>query len=69
MLFGACKVVRKGPIDIGWCNRLIAGSGKLEKTKVQRNLVGARNLEGLGTLDRLGLKSLLLLCPTIILNN
>ena len=32
----------------------IAGFGKLEKTKVRRNLVGARSLEGLGTLDRLG---------------
>ena len=38
----------------------IAGSGKLEKTKVRRNLVGARSLDGLGTLGRLGLKGLLL---------
>ena len=36
------------------------GSGKLEKTKVRRNLVGARSLEGLGTLGRLGLEGLLL---------
>ena len=38
----------------------IAESGKLEKTKVWRNLVGARSLEGLGTLGRLGLEGLLL---------
>ena len=38
----------------------IAESGKLKKTKVRRNLVGARILEGLGTLDRLGLEGLLL---------
>ena len=34
--------------------------GKLEKNKVWRNLVGARNLEGLGTSGRLGLEDLLL---------
>ena len=46
----------------------IVGSGKLEKTKVRRNLVGARSLEGLGTLGRLGLKSLLLfMYPNFIL--
>ena len=46
----------------------IAESGKLEKTKVRRNLVGARSLEGLGTLGRLGLKSLLLfMYPNFIL--
>ena len=49
-LFGACEAIRKGPIDIGCCNGLIAGFGKLEKTKVRRNLIGARSLEGLGTL-------------------
>ena len=38
----------------------IAEFGKQEKTKVQRNLVGARRLEGLGTLGRLGLEGLLL---------
>ena len=38
----------------------IAGFGKLEKTKVRRNLVEARSLEGLRTLHRLGLESLLL---------
>ena len=46
----------------------IVGSDKLEKTKVRRNLVGARSLEGLGTLGRLGLKSLLLfMYPNFIL--
>ena len=38
----------------------IAESGKLKKTKVRRNLIGARSLEGLGTLGRLGLEGLLL---------
>ena len=38
----------------------IVESGKLEKKKVRRNLVGARSLEGLSTLGRLGLESLLL---------
>ena len=67
-LFGAWEAVRNGPIDIGWCNGLIAGSGKLEKTKVRRNLVKARSLEGLGTLGRLGLKGLLLfMYPNFIL--
>ena len=42
----------------------ITESGKLEKT-VRRNLVGARSLEGLGTLGRLGLEGLLLfIIPT-----
>ena len=37
----------------------IAESGKLKKTtKVRCNLVGARSLEGLGTLGRLGLEGL-----------
>ena len=67
-IFGARKAIKKGPIDIGCCNGLIAGSGKLEKTKVQRILVGARNLEGLGTLSRLGLEGLLLfIYPNFIL--
>ena len=39
---------------------VIAESGKLENKKVRRNLVGARSLEGLGTLGRLGLEGLLL---------
>ena len=39
---------------------VIAESDKLKKTKVQRNLVGARSLEGLGALGRLGLEGLLL---------
>ena len=38
-----------------------SGIYKLEKTKIRRNLVGVRSLEGLGTLGRLGLKGLLLL--------
>ena len=38
----------------------IAESGKLEKAMVRRNLFGARSLEGLGTLSRLGLEGLLL---------
>ena len=38
----------------------ITESIKLEKPKVRRNLVGARSLEGLGTLGRLGLEGLLL---------
>ena len=47
----------------------IAESGKLKKTKVQRNLVGARSLEGLGTLGRLGLEGLLLfMYPNYILS-
>ena len=46
----------------------IAESGKLEKTKVRSNLVGARNLEGLGTLGRLSLEDLLLfIYPNYIL--
>ena len=44
----------------GGCYGLVAESGKLEKKKVQRNLVGSRSLEGLGTLGRLGLEDLLL---------
>ena len=39
---------------------IIVESGMLEKKKVRRNLVGARSLEGLGTLGRLGLEGLLL---------
>ena len=67
-LFGAWEAIRKGPIDIGLCNGLIAGSGKLEKTKFPHNLIGARSLEGLGTLGRLGLKGLLLfIYPNFIL--
>ena len=54
------EAVRKEPIFIGWCYGLVAESGKLEKKKVRRNLVGVRNLEGLGALGRLGLEGLLL---------
>ena len=47
---------------------VITESGKLEKTKVRRNLVGARSLEGLGTLGRLGMEGLLLfMYPNFIL--
>ena len=35
-------------------------SGKLKKTKVRRNLVGARSLEGLRTQGILGLEGLML---------
>ena len=54
------EAVRKEPIFIGWCYGEVAESGKLEKKKVRRNLVGARSLEGLGALGRLGLEGLLL---------
>ena len=48
--------------------RAIAEFGKLEKTKVRRNLVRAKRLEGLGTLGRLGLEGLLLfMYPNFIL--
>ena len=46
----------------------IAGSDKLEKTKVRRNLVEAGSLKGLGILGRLGLGGLLLfMYPNFIL--
>ena len=46
----------------------IAGSGKLEKTKVWRNLVGARSLVVLDTLSRFGLEGLLVfMYPNFIL--
>ena len=46
----------------------IAKSDKLEKAMVQRNLIGVRSLEGLGTLGRLGLEGLLLfMYPNFIL--
>ena len=37
------EAIRKEPIFIGWCYGLVAESGKLEKKKVRRNLVGARS--------------------------
>ena len=47
---------------------VIAESDKLKKTKVWRNLVGERSLEGLGILGRLGLEGLLLfMYPNFIL--
>ena len=46
----------------------IVESDKLEKTKVRHKLVGARSLEDLDTLGRLGLKGLLLfMYPNFIL--
>ena len=46
----------------------IVKSGKLKKTKVWRNFIGARSLEGLGTLGKLGLEDLLLfIYPNFIL--
>ena len=39
---------------------VIVKFGKLKKTKVRRNLVGTRSLEGLGALGRLGLEGLFL---------
>ena len=47
---------------------VIGESGKLKKTKVWHNLVGARSLEGLGTLGKLGLEGFLLfMYPNFIL--
>ena len=54
------KQLRRNQFHIGWCYGQVAESGKLEKKQVRRNLVGARRLEGLGTLGRLGLEGLLL---------
>ena len=54
------EAIRKEPIYIGWCYGLVAESEKLEKKKVWRNLVGARSLEDLGALGRLGLEGLML---------
>ena len=46
----------------------ITRSGKLEKTNVRHNLVGARSLKGLGTLGRSGVEGLLLfMYPNFIL--
>ena len=67
MLFDLSRVLSAfGTLgNIGRCQGwrmlwIIAESGKLEKKKVRRNLVGARSLKGLGTSGRLGLESLLL---------
>ena len=47
---------------------VIVESDKLEKTKVRRNFVGARSLEGLDTPGRLSLEGLLLfMYPNFIL--
>ena len=45
----------------------IAESGKLEKKKVRRNLVGVRSMKGLDTLGRLGLEGLAVHDPNFIL--
>ena len=54
------EAVRNEQIYIGWYYGQVAESGKLEKKKVRRNLVGARSLEGLSALGRLDLEGLLL---------
>ena len=54
------KQLGRNQFQIGWCYGQVAESGKLEKKQVRRNLVGARSLEGLGTLGRLGFEGLLL---------
>ena len=59
-LFGALGSNSKGTNSHWLMLQVIAESGMVKKTKVQHNLVGARSLEGLGTLGRLGLESLLL---------
>ena len=57
------------PLCMNWLMLwVIAESNKLKKTKVRCNLVGARSLEGLGTLGRLGLEGLFLfMYPNFIL--
>ena len=67
-LFGALGSSLKGTNSYWLMLWVIAESGKLKKTKVRRNLVGARSLEGLGTLGQLGLEGLLLfMYPNFIL--
>ena len=44
----------------GGCYGQVAESGKLEKKKIRRNLIGVKSLEGLDTSGRLGLEGLLL---------
>ena len=62
------EAVKKGPISYWLMLWFIAESGKLKKTNVRHNLVGARSLDGLGTLSRLGLTDLLLfMYPNFIL--
>ena len=57
-LFGALGSNSEGKNSYRLMLWVIAESDKLKKTKVWRNRV--RNMEGLGTLGRLGLEGLLL---------
>ena len=67
-LFGALGSSSEGTNSYWLMLWVIAEFGKLKKTKVRRNLVGTRSLEGLGTLGRLGLEGLLLfMYPNYIL--
>ena len=67
-LFGALGSSSEGTNSYWLMLWVIAESGKLKKTKVRHNLFGARSLEGLGTLGRLGLEGLLLfMYPNFIL--
>ena len=65
--FGAWEAVQKGPIHFV-VQLTYYEIRKAKKDKVQCYPVGARSLEGLGTLDRLGLEGLLLfMYPNFIL--
>ena len=59
MLFGAWKQFREDQF-IWLMQWTYCGIRKAKEDIVRLNLVGARNLEGLGALDRLDLKGLLL---------
>ena len=66
--FWCCWEALEDAKDGGYNMELVAGSGKLEKTKVQHNFVGTRNLKGLDTLGILGLEGFLLfMYPNFIL--
>ena len=54
------KQLGRNQFHIGLCYGQVTESGKLEKKQVRCNLVGAKSLEGLGTLGRLILEGLLL---------
>ena len=67
-LFGALGSSSEGTNSYWLMLWVIAESDKLKKTNVQRNLVGVRSLEGLGTLGRLGLEGLILfMYPNFVL--